>query len=104
MNSNRPTFYRFHHLGEVATHPIARPAGRLAALLLLVGAAPRRRRAPSTELRTGLPSGPPAAYENGYFGAVDRRTSSIGHKTGKTSISITKHKKRFECIDPNPTD
>jgi hypothetical protein len=40
MNSDRPTFYRFHHSGEVATHPIARLASRLAALLLLVGDGP----------------------------------------------------------------
>jgi len=37
MNSDRYAFYRFHRLGEGATHPIARRAGRLAALLLLAG-------------------------------------------------------------------
>jgi hypothetical protein len=40
VDSDRSTFYRFHHLGEVATHPIARLASRLAVLLLLVGGGP----------------------------------------------------------------
>ena len=37
MNSDRPTFYRSHRLGEKATHPIARRASCLAALLLIAG-------------------------------------------------------------------
>jgi hypothetical protein len=37
MDSDRRPSYRFHRLGEAATHPIARRAGHLAVLLLLAG-------------------------------------------------------------------
>jgi hypothetical protein len=37
MDFDRFTIYRFHPLGEAATHPIARRAGHLAALLLVAG-------------------------------------------------------------------
>ncbi|MDV3243288.1 MAG: hypothetical protein LOY00_16210, partial [Methylocaldum sp.] len=37
MNPERPALHQSHLLGEAATHPIARRAGHLAALLLLAG-------------------------------------------------------------------
>jgi hypothetical protein len=40
MNPERSVWYQSHLVGETATHPIARRAGRLAALLLLTGADP----------------------------------------------------------------
>jgi hypothetical protein len=45
MNTEIHTHDDRHHLGESATHPIAPRCGTLAALLLLAGGSPPRRRA-----------------------------------------------------------
>jgi hypothetical protein len=45
MHTSVCTSAHTHQLGEPATRPIAGPPGRLAALLLLTGSDPARRRA-----------------------------------------------------------
>ncbi|WP_210024080.1 hypothetical protein [Methylocaldum sp. RMAD-M] len=62
MNRKCPTLYRFHRLGEAATHPIARRAGHLAALLLLAG-------------------DHPAAASRPFDGAQDRLASRPARRT-----------------------
>jgi hypothetical protein len=45
MNAKLSSHGKHHHLGDSATHPIEPRCGTLAALLLLAGTSPQRRRA-----------------------------------------------------------
>lgn len=51
MNTETACFDVAHRMGDYATHPIARPARRPAALLLLAGMSPPRRRALPADTR-----------------------------------------------------
>jgi hypothetical protein len=55
MNTDISAHDHFQHLGESATHPIELRCGTLAALLLLAGTSPQRRRAlPSNRITAHL--------------------------------------------------
>ncbi len=56
MNIEFPGHAHLHHLGERATHPIARFSGRLAALLFVAGISQPPHRA--------LPDNPKTAHSN----------------------------------------
>jgi hypothetical protein len=58
MNASVRAFDDAHPLGDAATCPIARFSGRLAALLLLAGPGPLRRRA--------LPANPKTAHSGTF--------------------------------------
>ena len=73
MNSDRSAFYRFHRLGEGATHPMARRAGRLAVLLL---------QSQTVALVATLLAGDcPAAAPRPFDGAQDRLASQLARRT-----------------------
>jgi hypothetical protein len=64
MNAEPIAVYRHHYSGEVATHPLARPDGRLALSLLLAGMSlPRRRFAPAS-----LPNAPIGRVQLRFLG------------------------------------